>query len=612
MKNEERKIKNETWSKGNTVRKMSDNRRAFLLFAFCIVHFSLFISCENPFVNKTQPSASVPADIPDGMGSFTLRVASSAAKGKVIMPSGIDKSYFSSYLLEFYVYTSETTPDTSGEADYSFPIVLDADDVSQPVILAPGTYYLRVTAFVEANKPAAKAVLDPVEITSGDNTIGEAQLKAIDDSGTGNFSWDIEYPGDVTEAYMEITPASGGIVKTYYFEHDTEEKVENPGSLDDELDSGYYYVVFTLKKDSGAITWRETLHVYQNMTSRFEYEFTDLHFSTNIYTVTYVYNDGSTVDYVKSYLHGSDKYGLASTPTRTGYVIDGWYIDNTTFANEYGNFSTPLTADLTLYAKWQFDMVLIPPTTSPLTLGSLTGDDDEAATGTVTLSSFYMGRYLVTQEQYLEVTGHNPSYFPKPFTTAAGENIIKLPVESVSWYDAIEFCNKLSIAEGFTPVYDISGRTPSTGYPITDATVTANWTNNGYRLPTEAEWEYACRAGTSTAFNTGAAITDNTGWYADNTGTSTHAVGLKTANAWGLHDMHGNVWEWCWDWYGPYPAGAENDPKGAADGVNRVSRGGGWLYEEEYLRSAYRGVSTPDDSHEVLGFRVVRGTKNEQ
>ncbi|MCL2805458.1 MAG: SUMF1/EgtB/PvdO family nonheme iron enzyme [Treponema sp.] len=138
----------------------------------------------------------------------------------------------------------------------------------------------------------------------------------------------------------------------------------------------------------------------------------------------------------------------------------------------------------------------------------------------VTVGSFFMGKYQVTQKEYQEVMGTNPSYFK-------GDN---LPVENVSWFNAVEYCNKLSQREGLTPAYTING-----------TNVTWNINANGYRLPTEAEWEYACRAGTTTAYNTGATISDSTGWYVDNSNDRSHPVGHKRANAWGLFDMHGNV-----------------------------------------------------------------------
>ncbi|MDR2702565.1 MAG: SUMF1/EgtB/PvdO family nonheme iron enzyme [Spirochaetaceae bacterium] len=212
----------------------------------------------------------------------------------------------------------------------------------------------------------------------------------------------------------------------------------------------------------------------------------------------------------------------------------------------------------------------------------------------VTVSSFYMGKYEVTQKEYREIMGTNPSKFK-------GDN---LPVEMVSWFDAVEYCNKRSQKEGLTPAYTISG----TG---DNRTVTWNRNANGYRLPTEAEWEYACRAGTTTAYNTGATISNNTGWYYMNSNNKTHPVGQKPLNPWGLYDMHGNVLEWCWDWYGSYSSDAQTDPVGAASGSYRVLRGGSWSLGAFFARSFHRDYNDPTiQSNEysvgVFGFRLVR------
>ncbi|MEI6388999.1 MAG: SUMF1/EgtB/PvdO family nonheme iron enzyme, partial [Spirochaetota bacterium] len=233
-----------------------------------------------------------------------------------------------------------------------------------------------------------------------------------------------------------------------------------------------------------------------------------------------------------------------------------------------------------------------------LTMLPVTGGSFNNGTSTVTVSSFAMSKYEITQAQYLTVTGSSPSYF----STVTGG-----PVECVTWYDAVEFCNKLSTRESRTPVYTVSGRTPAAGYPITSATVTATWTNNGYRLPTEAEWEYAARGGLSTHGSTyaGSSTIDGVAWYDTNSGNTTHAVGGKTANELGLYDMSGNVWEWCWDWYGTYPSGAQTDPKGATTGSDRVIRGGGWDNSTSTCTVSYRSNPYPYSRIYTFGFRVV-------
>lgn len=201
--------------------------------------------------------------------------------------------------------------------------------------------------------------------------------------------------------------------------------------------------------------------------------------------------------------------------------------------------------------------------------------EDETA-HTVTLSDFYISRYEVTQAEYQTVMGENPSSF-------SGDD---LPVDSVSWIEAIQYCNARSEAEGLTPAYAVDGQS-----------VSWDRSANGYRLPTEAEWEYACRAGTDTPFNTETSISAEEANYwghypyliEDNYFTqgnletkpgvyrqTTVAVGSFEPNALGLCDMHGNVGEWVWDWYGAYGTEEQTDPTGPTSGTRRVYRGGGW------------------------------------
>lgn len=185
---------------------------------------------------------------------------------------------------------------------------------------------------------------------------------------------------------------------------------------------------------------------------------------------------------------------------------------------------------------------------------------DESPAHTTTLSSaFYLGRFEVTQQQWIDRVGRNPCYFKGPST---------LPVESVSWDDARSYCEA-----------------------------------HGLRLPTEAEWEYACRAGTTTPRY---GELDAIAWYAGNSGGTTHTVGGKLANPWGFHDMLGNVWEWTADRYGDYSSVEVTDPKGATSGSYRVQRGCYWGYGIDTLRASNRGVYGPAGRFGNIGFRVAR------
>ena len=209
----------------------------------------------------------------------------------------------------------------------------------------------------------------------------------------------------------------------------------------------------------------------------------------------------------------------------------------------------------------------------------------------VSLNSFYIGSYEIDQELYERVMGENPSY-------AKGG---RLPVESITWYEAVLFCNRLSEINGLEKVYSIDG-----------TSVSADHSKSGYRLPTEAEWEYAARSRGRddrkwSGTNSEKELHDYAWYYNDDP--HAHPVGQKKPNDLGIYDMTGNVEEWCWDWYGPYTASAKADPRGPASGKHRVARGGAWNWDADYSRTLRRDGFTPDKRYEVLGFRLARSAQ---
>ncbi|MDO5318044.1 MAG: formylglycine-generating enzyme family protein [bacterium] len=225
------------------------------------------------------------------------------------------------------------------------------------------------------------------------------------------------------------------------------------------------------------------------------------------------------------------------------------------------------TKTITLPGGATMELIWCPP--GSFTMGSPTSEqgryDDEELHEVILTKGFWLGKYEVTQRQWESVMGTNPSRFQSP----------DRPVENVSWEDCQAFIRTIREASPDLKV----------------------------RLPTEAEWEYACRAGTESAYS-GSGVLGDMGWYNDNSQGETHVVGQKQANAWGLHDMHGNVWEWCSDVFDSYPEDSVQDPVGPKSGASRVSRGGNWSTFARYCRSAYRAGRLPSNHYDGLGFRL--------
>lgn len=298
-----------------------------------------------------------------------------------------------------------------------------------------------------------------------------------------------------------------------------------------------------------------------------------------------------------------------NTSFQTGSTSDGTEnmvnTEDTGTAGIADNSETETTKTLENIAE---NFVLIPGGT--FQMGSPESENwrsEDETQHTVTVSDFYMSVYELTQAEYQEIMEENPSTF-------SGSD---LPMENVTWLDAIRYCNARSEKEGFEQAYTIEGQT-----------VIWNRGADGYRLPTEAEWEYACRAGTVTPFNTENSISaEEANYYGhypyeiegnyfsqENLTTkpgqyrqTTVAVNSFSPNAWGLYNMHGNVGEWVWDYYGDYGTDAVTDPIGAETGTLRVYRGGGWNDFAKNMRSAYRATFAEDKGSFNIGIRLVRG-----
>lgn len=241
------------------------------------------------------------------------------------------------------------------------------------------------------------------------------------------------------------------------------------------------------------------------------------------------------------------------------------------------------------------EMILVP--SGWFIMGDKQGDVDEVP-HKVYIDSFYMDKHLVTQEEYEKVMGENPSRWKGR----------KNPVEQCRWSDAVKYCNARSRLEGLQPCYNLE-------------TWECNFDANGYRLPTEAEWEYACRAGTKTSYSFGdnKKKLKNYAWFKGNSGGRPRPVGQKLPNPRGLYDMYGNVWEWCNDFYKVdyYQESEKKNPKGPKTGDTKVLRGGSWNSTADKCRSSYRYNENPGYTdicfgYDIYGFRCVRNFQGKE
>lgn len=250
------------------------------------------------------------------------------------------------------------------------------------------------------------------------------------------------------------------------------------------------------------------------------------------------------------------------------------------------------TAEKAVLTESEVKMIKIPG--GWFIMGDKQGEIDEKP-HEVYMDSFYIDKYLVTQEEYEKVMGENTARWKGK----------KNPVEQVRWSDAVKYCNARSRLEGLQPCYNLK-------------TWECNFTANGYRLPTEAEWEYACRANTKTSYSFGDNPNklENYAWFKENAGGRPRPVGQKLPNPWGLYDMYGNIWEWCNDFYKVdyYQESPKANPKGPQTGDNKVLRGGSWDSPADQCRSSYRYNEVPGYTdicfgYDIYGFRCVRNFK---
>lgn len=323
------------------------------------------------------------------------------------------------------------------------------------------------------------------------------------------------------------------------------------------------------------------------------------------------YLNGGTQNKANTDTYTAEDGLVLAAPTRAGYTFNGWYTNADLSGSKVASIPKGSTQKKTFYAGWvitkeqaikimQEEMVTVIPTGKKANLENFAG-----TSGTQVINAYKIAKHEVTQDVYMAVMGYNPSNFKNNPTDVEVQE--KRPVENVSWYDAIYFCNKLSMIMGLAPAYSVNGETdpkkwnytPHEGDYISEE-VTCDYSASGFRLPTEGEWEMAARGGVNGGWDytySGSNWIGDVAWYDSNSNYKTHEVGKKQANALGLYDMSGNIWEWCDNFY-------------SSSSSYRVFRGGSYGNDDYGCKVSLRhdndpGSSCPNYWNGYLGFRVV-------
>ena len=537
--------------------------------------------------------------------SQTTEGKQEATKGRLVMNVKSESRTIMPEINENDIKSATLTANEDEIKSWSGSGIIEQIKNTEDILLDTGVYDFEMTFCNENGDVILKGVIEKLEIVAGDNSlVFDMKVPATDN---GNIAIGLSWEDDdgISKIKAGLYHIATGEAVTGY---EAEEIAINGTQAEyakNDVPTGQYIIKFEIYDTSGKLlnTLTDVIKVLGEMTTSDQKVLSKINTQ---YTITYDLDGGSWQTGFTPVTVRNANTGItlptADNIEKTNYVFIGWYDEN---GDKVTQIPSDTVKNITVTAKWWYSVNFVyvqgATITGAITAEGYTTSKIFIADKTVTVGDFYICDHEVTQaeyETYCSYGGSSPSS-----TYGRGNNY---PAYYVSWYDALVYCNKRSMDEGLTPCYTINGSTNPTGWgsvpTSSDSSNIDKWkaaicdfTANGYRLPTEAEWEYAARGGNGLAgyqyTYAGSDTIDDVAWYGNNSNSETHAVKGKEANGLGLYDMSGNVWEWCW---------------GSSDSGYRYLRGGSWGNSADFCTVSFRGGSSAYNRYDFSGFRVVR------